>query len=107
MLSSLNSQATVKDFEALNLACGNQVTAMLNGRVNNKHQVYSDPTKLSDNLKQADLIGISDPDKYDLMVAKVWGQVLGKLELHIDDSFNDLGGNSMTLFKNTALSNRS
>ncbi|MCW8999768.1 MAG: SDR family NAD(P)-dependent oxidoreductase, partial [Kangiellaceae bacterium] len=95
VISSVNPQATVQDFESLNLACSEEVAAMLKSDANESRGMNSNLGKSNVNTKHTDLIGISKPDKYDLMVAKVWGQVLDKSELHIDDSFNDLGGNSI------------
>jgi polyketide synthase PksN len=41
------------------------------------------------------LLGIAQPDAFDLAVAEVWAQVLGVSELAADEHFNDLGGNSI------------
>ena len=95
VLSNLNPNATVKDFEALNLACGDEITAILRLQEDNQKDASRDFNNTGKSLKQADLIGISEPDQYDILVANVWSQVLGRAELHIDDSFNDLGGNSI------------
>ncbi|MCO7224347.1 type I polyketide synthase [Pleionea sp. CnH1-48] len=92
VLAQLNGTSVAEDFETLNLQCSDEVRALLDAQKMGVQKTSSETAKAS---KQVDLTGLTNPDEFDRMVAKVWAEVLGKSELHIDDSFNDLGGNSI------------
>lgn len=87
VLSWLNTHKTVTDFDQVGMAYSPAVAALLKG--NGK----SAPA--ADNQRPVELSGVDVPDEFDVMVGEVWARVLGLAELHADDAFNDLGGNSI------------
>ncbi|WP_160670952.1 type I polyketide synthase [Clostridium sp. C8-1-8] len=66
--------------------------------IERKINAYENSKKIESNL-QLDVIIKGKPEnsltEIDRKIAKVWGQVLGINEVHVDDNFNELGGDSI------------
>ncbi|WP_024914076.1 SDR family NAD(P)-dependent oxidoreductase [Chania multitudinisentens] len=88
VLAQINPAASLEDLTALELQANEALAARLSRTGGGDKPIARSHAAVT-------LTGLDNPDEFDLMVASVWGEVLGLNEVNIDENFNDLGGNSI------------
>ncbi|MCY7295210.1 SDR family oxidoreductase [Alteromonas sp. a30] len=94
VLASLNSKATLADLQQLGLQASAGLERYL---TQNEQKNANDGSATGDASDMPDVVlkSIADPDEIDRLVAGTWRKVLGMPEFDYEESFSDLGGNSI------------